>query len=284
MLITENSLQQVNGLSNDGVFTVDIPIGFTYHDFMLALGGTDFDLSHLSNLRFNVNGKVVQEYRTGAELNSVNLFDGLQDFGASKLLLFPMERFRKDLPEANERTLFGTGLTESDRSQLQDPRGPLFDPVRVKSATLTGTITGADAPTLSVTARRSAPRPTNVLRKIRNFVKNPSGSGVQEYSDLPNREPTERLVISSTVVTAVEIILNNISIYERTVALNNRRLLNGKRRIPQANYFVIDLPGEIGQANASWPANPNDDLRVNVTTSGGGVVNILQETSGYLEG
>lgn len=282
-LITYEKLQQVQGVAEGSTFTVDVPIGWTYHDFIFLMGGTTFAEDDILNPKLWVNGKVQMHLRSGTELDNINQFDKLAAV-ANGLLRWPMARIGLDLVEARERTLLGTGIAEGIRATLQDPRGNLYDPVRVTSCQITGELSGTTAPTLAVWARRSAPRPTNVIKKMRNFDRSISGAGTFEISDLPQNEPLSRIFFKDAGgagdITNVELKINNISVFSRTPAMNSQ-IQNDGVRDDQAGYFVWD-PAEDGQGSNSPPIGPNDDVRWIITTDGAVTLQIGYETIGYL--
>lgn len=284
--IAHDTLQSVQGVAAGGTFTCEVPTGFSYHDFFLQLGGTTFDESHLSDLKLWINGKVVQHIRTGTELDNVNQFDRLAAHSTERILRWPLERTGLDLREARERTVIGTGISEAKRRTLQNPQDPNYDPVRVANMHITGTIAaGASAPTLSIQARRSAPRPTGVVGKIRNFTRNPSGAGIYEISDLPQNEPISRVIFKDSAgagdITRVELYINNIKVFDRTPDMNDKVQTDGVRT-PQAGYFVYD-PAEDGAGSNSPLIGPTDDVRWNITTDDELTLEIQYNTLGYLD-
>lgn len=286
MFIPFVKLQKVSGVAGDGTFTVDVPVGFTYHDFIFLMGGTIFDKSHISDLKLLVNGIVRQHLRTATELETRNKFDRLSAVTSAQLR-WPMGRAGLDLREARERTYLGTGISEAQRAQLQSMTGPnahLYDPVEVTSVQITGVITGATAPTLEVWVNRSAPRPTNVLQKIRNFVRNPSGAGDFEISDLPLNEPLSRVIFKDSAgagdISRVQLVVNSIQVFDRTPVMNSLLQTDGVRT-PQAGYFVYD-PAEDGAGNNAPPVGPKDDVRWIITCTGAMTLDIQYETIGYL--
>lgn len=285
MFIAHDKLQEVSGVAATGQFTVKVPVGYSYHDFLFVLGGTAFNLSHLSNLVLWINGREVQTIRTSAELDSVNKFDRLTAF-ANGLLRWPMERMGLDERIARERTILGTGISESVRATLQDPKNLNYDPVEVRSVHITGQITGATAPTLEVYARRSAPRPTGVVKKVRNFVRNPAGAGEFEISDLPLGEVISRVIFKDSAgagdISRVRLMINGTVVFDRTPVQNDRIQVDGVRT-PQTGYFVYD-PAEDGAGGNSPPVGSKDDVRWIITTTGAVTLDIQYETLGYLAG
>lgn len=282
-LITYEKLAQVQGVAEGSTFTVDVPTGFTYHSFHFTMGGTTFDEGDILNLKLWVNGKVVQHFRTGTELDNLNQFDNLAAV-ANDILRWDMTRIGLDLVDARERTALGTGIDESIRAQLQNEDHVLHDPVQVTSVQITGELSGTTAPTLEVWARRSAPRPTNVVTQVRNFDRSITGSGEYEISDLPKNQQLSRVLFKDAGgagdISSVELKINNISIFKRTAA-QNTQVQNDGVRTAQAGYFIYD-PAEDGQGNNAPPIGADDDVRWIVTTTGAVTLEITYCTIGYL--
>ena len=60
-------------------FSLNMPIGRTYH--YLMVNATNLALSEITGIRIIANGQVINSYRTGTELNLINVFDRIPTAG-----------------------------------------------------------------------------------------------------------------------------------------------------------------------------------------------------------
>lgn len=67
-----DDLSKVSGVGAGQRFTVEHPVGkFAVDSVGFELGGTTFAKSHLTNLRVDVSGKPIQQYRSAADLEAI---------------------------------------------------------------------------------------------------------------------------------------------------------------------------------------------------------------------
>lgn len=266
------ALQEFNGVAAGQTCTLRIPTGSTWHKLLLTYSGVT--LAQMTGIRLKVNGQTIQSWRNGTHLDMLNQFEGRA--AAAGAIFIDFERYGILERGMRQLTALGTG------ANYEGPR-PATDPVEVTSVYLEIDIDAAAAgPVLSCKGWRSAPSATRQVKKIRNFIRDASGAGDLQISDLPRGEPITKLVIESSVVTSVKMEINGATIFERTAAENNQEQTDGER-VPQSNVFVLD-PAELGYGDEAIPTgNDVSEMLLTLTTSGAdSSIEITQETVGFL--
>lgn len=266
------ALQEFNGVQAGQTCTLRIPTGWTWHKLLLSYSGVT--LAQMTGIRLKANGQTIQSWRNGTHLDMLNKHEGRA--AASGAIYIDFERYGILERAQRQRTAIGTGIKYNGAR-------PATDPVEITSIYLEIDIDGAAVgPVLSCKGWRSAPAATGVLKKIRNYIRQASGAGDLQISDLPKGEPITKLAIESAVVTAVKMEINGATIFERTAAENNQEQTDGER-VPQTNVFVLD-PAELGYGNEAIPAgNDVSEMLLTLTTSGADAsIEITQETVGFL--
>lgn len=270
-LLTTTKLQEISGVVAGQTATLKLPIGRTYFAVLLNYSGVT--LAQMNEIRLVINGKVQQRYVGAAVMDAVNQFDLLAAAGG--ILYWNLERMGMKTQAGQERTGLGTGL------QPNLTPGPDYDPVKVSTLSIEIDIDGAAAaPVISAKALTGPASATGPIRKIRKYSKSPSGAGDYEISDIPKGELIQRIIFDETNINGVKIELDNITVFDRTLAENELLQANGVRA-SQANYFICDW-GERGHATDALPTNVSD-FRVTLDMAGAATTGYHVETLGYLE-
>lgn len=270
----------VQGASSGGTAVFILPIGLSYE--FLALTYVGITLAQMTNIRLQANGKPIQEFRTGTELDKLNQFDGLQ--AASGILMLYLNSFGMRTREAEEFTRLGTGMGFNDKPTVTDQSGktirnPLYNPYPINQLTLQIDC-GATPTTFTLHALQSDPAPTGVIRKIRRFEYTAAGTTF-ELVDLPRGDLIRKLAISNPEVLQLEVKRDSVTVFDRKEAMNDLIQTNGIRT-PLASWFIFDT-SENGNAAEDLVTAGVNDLRFKITLSAAGALPLTVEYLGMLE-
>lgn len=250
------------GVNAGQTATLRMPRGRTFHQLYLSYTGVT--LAQISELRLVINGDVHQRWKGADFLDSLNQFEGRS--AAAGILTIDFDRYNMRTRDAEEITAIGTG----------DPE----DTNPVTSLTLEIDIdAAASAPAFTATARSTRASSSGLIKRIRNFVHNPTAAGEFDIVDLPRGPLMNRVVLQSALITRVQIERDDTIIFDRTKALNELLQVDGIR-VPNSDWFVID-PTEFGNGADGIITDGVQDFRIRLFLSGGGEVRSLVE---YLDG
>ncbi len=218
--------------------TVKFPIGRRYHALHLIATATAIAPSDLTEIRVMLNNTPVQRF-SGAERNALNMHDGLADAAinaGSFILRIPFDRIGLLNRMLEEETAINTGSPDADGIAINQ-----FSLEIDLKSTITGTIN------LSINAEQSEKLPggPGTIPYILRNTKDIATVGEHELADMPKGTlasvALERVffIASANNITRGKIQINELTVFDRTSALNNRILSDGIR-VPQASYFAID--------------------------------------------
>ena len=255
-----------NGVQPGGTATWDLPIGRRYHQLDIEYSGVT--LAQMTEIRYIINGEVFHRL-SATERDTLNGFDRKAMGGGILSICFDRDNLYRQ--EGEELTSIQTGSV--------DPKsGKAITTFKLEIDLAAGAYT----PSIKVTAEQSdndpgRPGPGLLLRTLK-FPKALTTVGENEVSDLPKAtEGPEKYVwvnrtfIKSPVVTGVEVMRDNLTVFKRSKALNDRRQGDGVRT-PQAGYYVIDPLEEGYDFEAinlynSLSGKPYQDFRYKTTLS-----------------
>lgn len=156
-------LPSVSNVAAGATATLDLPLGLTYDVLMVNL--TNITLAQLTNIEIRVNGKTVQEFATGTELDNINKYHGRLAFANGVLPIFFM---RPELSLPGERAI--TALGTADIATLSFHAD-------VDAA--------CTSPAITIYAQQSAQTNLGVITKIRAFPRAAATSGDFEITNIP---------------------------------------------------------------------------------------------------
>ncbi|HET8882609.1 MAG TPA: major capsid protein P2 [Solimonas sp.] len=273
-------MPNANNVAAGQTATWDLPIGRRYHNLFLEYSGVT--LPQMTEIRITANGSVIHRY-SGAERDSMNQFDGRA--AAAGVLVVPFDRYALYSQGGEERTAIQTNSA--------DPKTG----VKIVNFKVEIDIdAAAAAPVINITAEQSnnltgaLAGPGKILR-ILPFVRTFTASGEVELSDLPKATEgpayqfINRVFFKSANMTKLEIVQDNVQLFKRTKALNERLQSDGVR-VPQSGYFAFD-PVEAGYDYELLPlvyptGAPVQDFRYKPTLSAGETVKAIVEYLGSL--
>lgn len=253
----------------------NLPIGYTYHQLILTMGGTAFVTANLSNLRLKMNGTVEQELGSGTHRETMNKFNRKSAVTNSQLVI-DFERPGVHYPESRNMTVIGTGFKPADgaaKRQLQE----------LNTLQLEVDIGAATAPTLELHAVVSAPQPLGVVQRIvSNSYSIPAGSF--QIQDLPRSSSKygelDKVVIKHSNVTSAEIRVDREVMQE--VTPNRLSLLQADGvRTAQAGYLIWDSTQE-GFGAQTINVETAQEFRVDLESSGADTIEVFAHYLGTL--
>jgi len=249
-------LPAFEGVAAGGTATCRIPVTTTLNQILIGYSGTDFDTTHMNEIRLMANGKPIQTW-VGADLNSVNQYEGRADSDDKSVLVLDLERF-------GMRTKLGQELTALPLNALNNP-----NPIATCELQIDIDAT-ADTPALTAKGKFSGQRDLQgkqqEIKQIRKFVRVPGGTGVYEIADLPRVGQIGRLIfVTAGTIDEMKVELDGYTAFERTTAENESQQIDGGR-VPQAGVYVIDT-AEDGDAAEKLDLSRVSDFRIKLDYS-----------------
>jgi hypothetical protein len=272
-------LPSIANVTAGATATLSCPVGKTYNKIMLVYTGTDVARTDFKNINVNINGKSVQTYADGAELDLINDYYGRSDTAGVLTLHF-------NRPEAhnllNQRL---TGLGTLDVQTLDIA----FD----IDATAPGDLA------MEAYAVLSEGMPLGAFVKFKRFPVTYATSGEQEIDNIPKGPNIMAIHLKKADVSNVEVEVDGFKFFEgsKTIIEALQKEAEPKARVPQgASCTHVDfmLEGDYQQSLATrYPKkNPDgsdhplagrnvQDLRIRPTIDTAGALVALVE---YLDG
>jgi len=257
MKITQQ-LPATTGVASGGTAVTVLPIGLSYETIAIDYAGS-ITPALLTNIQLVANGKPIQEYRSGAELDTYNQFNKRTAAATNTILFMDLTRRLLTTPAGREYTKLGTGMPVDNRVQLEGGRGnPNYNPFPVQTLTLQFDLGTFTAGTITCYGLQSAPSPTGYIRKIRRFTYGPTSTEF-EISDLPKGDLINAIYVNYGVkVTFMTLKRDNFTVFERPRVLNNVIQTDGQIRTPQSGLIVLDTTEEGNAGEVIVTAGVND--------------------------
>ncbi|WP_445354174.1 major capsid protein P2 [Microbulbifer sp. EKSA008] len=251
-----------------------LPTGARYHDLYLEFSGVT--LAQMTEFRVKLNGLVVQRF-SGTERDLLNQYMGLP--ASAGILRIPFDRAGLKNRDQEELTAINTGVSDSGGN-------------RIAAFTLEIDISSdATAPKFDLTAEQSdsIEGGPGIIPYMIKSTRSPAGSGEFEISDF-NYGRSDSLLLNritflptANQINEVEILADNVRIFKRTTALNERIQFEGDAgRVPQSGAWIIDT-SEKGYGAANIPLAGRFDFRYRLDVTGAMTITALQEYHGVLQ-
>lgn len=263
------------GVAAGQTATFKLPIGLRCHYVLLAFGGTTFDLTHMTEIRVLVNGKVIHRY-SATERNAMNMFDGLADAATKKRLVIPFDRFNLKTRVQETLTALNTGS--------KDEKGVSINNVSIE----VDISSSASAPTLSMKALQSEQLPGgpgSMLHIMKNIF-NPTAAGEFHISTMAKGASNSQLLNkviwhpSANAINSFQVELNRKTIAEMDLSDNESIQIDGVRT-PQTGYVIYDRTAN-GVGVDPLLLKPLDDFRYIMDVSGAMTLTMISEYIGNL--
>ncbi len=234
MTIQWEKLTEVQNVAASSTGTIRLPIGWIYHGVFLNL--TNITAASINELRVIANGQTIMR-GSGVEFDTLNQQLGLAAVSAASVLYIPFERLGLQNRTLAEMTSLLTAHPYGDARQT-----------RITSLIIEIDLDATVAPSLTAYAKRDpvqAGRPL-WIKRLSKFTQDFS-SGENQIDRLTTGgeqyKAVNRIMIdeAAAMLTEMRIERDNFKAWDRTAALNNAVLANGKfNRAAMAGYFIFD--------------------------------------------
>ncbi|QYX66812.1 hypothetical protein K2227_11115 [Shewanella putrefaciens] len=260
---TTVKLPSFSNVAAGNTATLELPIGRTYDKIHIPYTGVT--LAQMKNIRLEVNGKAILEYKDGQALADYNKFYKRNTANGILDLHFKRDEMKTLL----EARMFGLG-TQSGNTGI------------ISNVTLRIEIdAAATAPTLEAYAIQSDKAEIGYITKVKNFPF-ALNEGVTEFDKLPRPASASLAalhIVSTTPITKVELEIDSLKAFEGGKTLIEKIQVDHGRS-PQAGRLTLDfvLEGDMLQA---IPLAGLQDLRIRIYTEGAGSAVLVAE---YFDG
>lgn len=262
-----------NGVSAGQTALFNLSLGNRYHELQLTYAGAT--LAQLEEIRIKINGTVKQVF-SAVDRDKWNQFDGIA--AANGILVIPFDRQKLKTLAAEEETAIDTGAIVA--GQVGE---------RVTSFSVEVDIAAAAvAPVLEMnaTVSESTGRGVGTVLHIRRDTRTFGGAGRHDISDLPFNSVTaaylNRVTFAPSAgeVSETTVKRNNVTIFERKKALNERLQANGVRT-SQAGFQIIDTT-EKGVGGNVFNLMGAQDFRYELVLTAAATITVYSEYLGRL--
>jgi len=260
---TTVKLPSFSNVAAGNTATLELPIGRTYDRIHVNYAGVT--LAQMKNIRLEVNGKAILEFKDGTALENYNKY--YKRNTAAGVLDFHFKR--DEMKTLLEARMFGLG-TKSGNSGI------------ISNVTMRIEIdAAAAAPVLQGYAIQSDAAEIGYITKIKTFPV-ALNEGITEIDKIPRPASASIAaihIVTAATVTKVELEMDSLKAFESEKALI-QKIQTDHGRVPQADRVTLDfgLEGDMLQA---IPLAGLQDLRIRVYTAGAGSANVVVE---YFDG
>lgn len=256
MKITQQ-LPATTGVSSGGTAVTVLPIGLSFEAIAIDYAGS-ITPALMTNIQLVANGKPVQEYRSGTELDTYNQYNKRTAAATNTILFMDLTRRLLMTPQAREFTKLGTGMPVDNRAAVNNMPNPNYNPFPIQTLTLQMDLGTFTAGTITCYGLQSAPSPTGYIRKVRRFNYGPTNTEF-EIADLPKGDLINAIYINYGVkVNYLTLKRDNFVVFERPRLLNNVIQTDGLIRTPQSGLIVLDTTEEGNGGEVIVTAGVND--------------------------
>lgn len=222
-----------DSVAPDQTATFKLPIGNRFHELQIAYSGTTFNLTHMTEIRVFLNGKVFQRF-TASDRDSFNKFDGLA--AAAGIIKIPFDRQNLLTLAAMEETAIDTGKVVSGNGEQVTS---FYVEIDIANTAV------APALSMNATVSKSLGLGVGTVLHIKRDTRTVGGAGEKDISDLNYGKTTSQFLNrvwfkpTAGQLDKIRIELNTAVQFERSKALNEFIQGDGVR-VPQAGFQVVD--------------------------------------------
>jgi hypothetical protein len=255
--------QRLPSLSNvaAGLTAVlNCPRGLTYDKIVLQYSGTSVTRAMLEKIRVKINGKPIQEYSDGDELQSINDYYGRADNTGAVTLYFN----RPEMDNVQGQRVTGLGTSDIQTLSVE------FD-----------VASGAPADFAVVAyALQSEAQPLGLITKVKKYPASYATSGLMEIDNIVKGGRIMAIHLFKSDVSKVELEVDKQTVYEATKSVGEILQKEAGRAPVTASATHIDFiqEGDIAQALITAGVS---DMRLKPTIDTSGALNVVVE---YLDG
>lgn len=216
-------LKKLPSLSNvaaGSTATLELPRGLSYHQIAIKYAGVT--LAQLQKIRMEVDGKVFQQYKDGAQLDALNQYYGR---GAAENGWIILHFVRPELDTLAQQRLFALGTQD------------------ISTLALRADIAGdAAAPVLEAYALESEKEPFGYVTKIKSFPVSFATGGTHEVDNLPvpDKARIAAIHLFTDKVTNAELEVNGNIAFQAPKSLEDK-IQKDAGRAPTAGKFSMDF-------------------------------------------
>ena len=255
-------LKKLPSLSNvaaGSTATLEAPRGLAYHQIVLKYSG--ITLAQLQKIRMEVDGKVFQQYKDGAQLDSLNQYYGR---GAAENGWIVLHFARPELDTLAQKRLFALGTADISTLALR---------IDIDAA--------AAAPVLEAYALEAEQEPFGLCTKVKSFPVSFATGGTHEVDNLPVPASARIAAIHlfTDKVTHAELEVNGNIAFQAPKTLEDK-IQKDAGRSPSASKFTLDFIKEDDFAQSQVLAGIQD-FRIRMDVAQATAFDIVVE---YLEG
>lgn len=259
MKVRQNALP-FTGVAAGSKATLMLPLGPTYNNILLQMGGTTFNNTHITGISLKRNGKPIMDSLTGPHAALINAYHQ-RPVDAAFLPICFEEANALNYAEKTIGCIASTGV---------DPKTGLG--ARVQNLALEIDIAaGAVAPTLSAMYVLDDPSNNQMVQRLLRAVSPaPAATGEFPITSVPIGAPSgtiKRIYMmegSAGMITSVRCAGNTVNVFE-TTRVRHEYEQKSDKKTPQAGMFVLDFCSDTMIANALLGKSLNQlDLRVTI--------------------
>lgn len=262
-------LPSVQNVSAGSTAALHLPCGMTYDyiDFVLE----NITLAQMTNIEVRINGKTIQNFGSGTELDTINKYHGRVAFQNGVLRLWFMRPELPTLQIANNGSLvdqrYVTSIGTSD----------------VATFSIHFDISGdCVSPTVTAYAQKSPAAPLGFFTKIKAFPRSYSTTGQQEIDTLPRSGARIAAIhLFKSDVSEVNVEVDSIKVYDVTKTLGEELQKDfGKSPVSDsATHIDFLMNGSLDDALKTYGVQ---DMRLRpVIDTVGSVRTVVEYLDGY---
>lgn len=234
--------------------SLTLPVGGnTYEKILLEYSGVT--LAQMQNIEVRLNGDPIQHWKDGQQLEDVNDFYG-RPKTAGFLTLWAI---RPELTNISQRRLTAWGTQNVQTLSIH---------IDIDAA--------AAAPALKAHGIISAPRPMQLVTKVKQYPHNSAVSGKVDIDNIPRGPRIMAMHFFKADITALELSLDENKFYDATKTLSEAIQKENGRTPITAKATHLDFMGDNDQGNALITAHARD-LRFRPTLGSSGSTDIVVE-------
>lgn len=261
-------LPSLSNVQASSTATLNAPPGRSYDRIIFNYSGVT--LAQLKNIRVEVDGKPIQEFKDGVQLIDINKYYQRHDKDGFFTLWFA--RPEMNSLEHQRLTRLGTGVGSGDNAQGV-----------VQTLQISMDIdAAAEAPKIEAHAVQSDPSPLGYITKVKQFVMSSATAGNFEIDSIPKGPRILAIHFFKSDVTKVEVEQNSRKITEGSKDLMEFLQRESERAPMTAKATTVDYTMEQDLFN-SLETRPDliRDQRFRLTLASPGEVRVVVE---YLDG
>lgn len=254
-------LPAADGVAANSTVVQKCPVGPTYDMIHIDYSASGaLTRANIQNIEVEVNGKVVQKFADGDQLQNINDYYGRPD-------------------DSNKLTLY---FARPEMDSLAQERATALGTADVQTLNIKFDIATATSPVVTCYAIQSEPQPLGLITKVKEFIVNSSGSGEIQIDE----------IVRGPRIMAIHFFKSDVS--NLVIEADSRRILEAPKGVLEdmqgaygrspvtasATHADFILEGDHAQALITDKANITD-LRFQPTLATAGAVNVVVE---YLDG